>query len=176
MPHWKKAFNPDYLGAYSLEPGKDMVLTIKSVGIENVTGEGGKKEDCLVCHFVENAKPMILNKTNCKTISKLYKSPDYDTWCNNKIQLFQDVTKLKGELVECLRIRPSIPKCDFKKIICTKCNNQIMARGNMSAENLATYTEKKYGIVMCADCASKYKQELCDTRKDELNENNQNQN
>ena len=43
--HWKKLQNPDYLGAYSLEPGKDMVLTVASVRQEKVTGADGKKED-----------------------------------------------------------------------------------------------------------------------------------
>ena len=61
MPHWKRLINPDYLGAYSLDPGKDMVLTIKSVGRELITGTGGKREECPVCHWQEEQKPMILN-------------------------------------------------------------------------------------------------------------------
>ena len=28
LTHWKKFHNPDYLGSYSLDPGKDMILTI----------------------------------------------------------------------------------------------------------------------------------------------------
>ena len=62
--HWKKLTNPNYLGAYAFEENKDIILTIKSVGNEVITGEGGRKEECTVCHFVENYKPMILNKTN----------------------------------------------------------------------------------------------------------------
>ena len=72
--HWKQLINTDYLGAYALKDGEDMVLTIKSVGQEVVTGIGGKKETCTVAHFTENGiKPMILNRTNMKTITKLYK-------------------------------------------------------------------------------------------------------
>ena len=44
MTHWKKLTNPDYLGAYSLEDGKDIVLTIERVQVETVTGPEGKKE------------------------------------------------------------------------------------------------------------------------------------
>ena len=29
--HWKKLNNPDYLGAYALEPGQELVATIKVV-------------------------------------------------------------------------------------------------------------------------------------------------
>ena len=50
--HWKRLINPDYLGAYSLDPGKDMVLTIKSVKREMITGTGGKQEECTVCRWV----------------------------------------------------------------------------------------------------------------------------
>ena len=41
--HWKKLNNPDYLGAYALNPGEDMELTIKSAGEETFTGTSGKK-------------------------------------------------------------------------------------------------------------------------------------
>lgn len=32
--HWKKLTNPNYLGAYSIDDGKDIVLTIKNVANE----------------------------------------------------------------------------------------------------------------------------------------------
>ena len=31
MPHWKRLINPDYLGAYSLEPGQDMIRTVSVI-------------------------------------------------------------------------------------------------------------------------------------------------
>ena len=42
--HWKRLINPDYLGAYSLDPGKDKILTIKAVKREMITGTGGTQE------------------------------------------------------------------------------------------------------------------------------------
>ena len=36
LTHWKNQFNYDYLGAYSLPDGKDIVLTIKEMKKENV--------------------------------------------------------------------------------------------------------------------------------------------
>ena len=73
--HWKKLTNPDYLGAYSIENGSDLIATIKSVALENVTGADGKKEQCTVIRFVEDLKPFICNRTNAKTISKIYDTP-----------------------------------------------------------------------------------------------------
>ena len=31
LTHWKKLTNPDYLGAYALQPGEDLIATIKEV-------------------------------------------------------------------------------------------------------------------------------------------------
>ena len=70
--HWKKLTNPDYLGAYALEDGKDMIVTIKVVRPEMITGQNGQKEECVVAHFDGDVKPMILNKTNMKAIEKAF--------------------------------------------------------------------------------------------------------
>ena len=72
LTHWKNQFNYDYLGAYSLPDGKDIILTLKETKKEMVTGTNGQKSECFVAYFHENAKPMILNKTNCKTIAVSY--------------------------------------------------------------------------------------------------------
>ena len=46
--HWKKQFNYDYLGSYSLDGKKEVVVSIKGVGTAKVTGQAGRKEDCFV--------------------------------------------------------------------------------------------------------------------------------
>ena len=59
--HWKKYYNPNYLGAYSLNPGQDLTVTLKKVTREVVKGEAGREEECTVAYFKEaNTKPMIL--------------------------------------------------------------------------------------------------------------------
>lgn len=55
--HWKKFFNYDYLGTYSLPDGRDMILTIDRVSQDLVKGAKGKEQECFVCHFKENVKP-----------------------------------------------------------------------------------------------------------------------
>ena len=158
--HYKKLINPDYLGAYSLEPGQDMILTIKSVGKEVITGAGGKKEECIVCHWQENQKPMILNVTNCKTISKMLKTPYVEKWAGHKVQIYADTTRFGGEMVECLRIRKDTPEA--AEIACEECGQFIQPAFNMTASQLAAYTKKKYGKVLCAECAKEKKEEKKD--------------
>ena len=107
--HWKQLVNPDYIGAYSLPSGKDMNITIEKVVRELVTGTAGKKEECTVAHL-KNNKPFILNKTNCKSITKIANTPYIEDWAGLTITIYAAVTKLKGEDVECLRIREKAPE------------------------------------------------------------------
>lgn len=109
MTHWKTYRNPDYLGAYALEPGQELILTIKYAHSETVTGPNNRKDECLVIHFEENVKPMIVNATNAKTITAIYKSPYIENWIGKKIQVFATTVKAFGEHVEALRIRQFEP-------------------------------------------------------------------
>jgi hypothetical protein len=153
VTHWKKLTNPDYLGAYALDPGQDLIVTIDYVKNETVTGTDGKKENCSVIHFTEkNVKPMIMNATNAKTITKLFKTPYVEQWHGRKIQIFVDTVKAFGEMVEALRIRPEIPK--EAEYYCYDCNSLIVPVGNKSAEWLARYTQGKYGRPLCSECAT----------------------
>lgn len=154
--HWKKLINPDYLGAYSLDPGKDMVLTIRQVKKEMITGTDGKKEECIVCYWSEDQKPMILNVTNCKMIAKLLKTPYIERWAGHRIQIGAEVVSAFGEKVEALRVRKSLP--EESKIPCEECGQFIQPAFNMSVTQLAAYTKNKYGKQLCADCAKEKKE------------------
>lgn len=172
MTHWKKLTNPDYLGAYALEEGQELVVTIDYVREETVIGPDGKKEDCTVIHFKDKVKPMILNVTNAKTIAKIYSTPYIEEWVGKKIQLYVAQVKAFGEVVEALRIRPYMPKEDT--YICAECGEEITPAGQLTARDIAMNTQKKYGKMLCAT----HWAELRDKAKTEekTNENNENQN
>lgn len=156
--HWKQMTNPNYIGAYALQPGQDIIVTIKNVQNEMVMNTDGKKEECIVAHFIEpDVKPMILNSTNCKTIQKIYKTPFIEEWQGRKIQLYVEKVKAFGELVEALRIRAKIPKLkeaiSTEPVMCADCGAEIEAYGKMDAVKMAAYTYSKYGKSLCSDCA-----------------------
>ena len=108
LTHWKKLINPDYLGAYSLDGLGELNVTIDKVVREMVTGTGGKKEECTVA-YLKNQKPFIINRTNGKTITKALKTPYVEEWVGKSITLYATTTKVAGEEVECLRVRPVAP-------------------------------------------------------------------
>lgn len=149
--HWKKLVNPDYLGAYALEPGQDIILTVDRVQVETVTGPDGKKEECMVCHWREREKPMILNSTNAKMIQKLIGSPYIEDWAGHRIQIGVETVKAFGELVDALRVRKQLPVTAK----CEACGADILGAHGMNGAQLADYTRKKYGRALCPACATK---------------------
>jgi hypothetical protein len=134
--HWKKLINPDYIGAYALQPDEDLVVTIDYVQREEVMGTDGKKEVCTVAHLV-GQKPLILNVTNSKTIHKLY-GPYIEEWSGKTVTLFASMTRAFGEMVECLRIRPSVPAKRRRPITDDRLANAITSilAGNYTTEKL----------------------------------------
>ncbi|MBN3757171.1 hypothetical protein G3N95_29810 [Paraburkholderia sp. Tr-20389] len=106
--HWKRLINPDYIGAYALNPDEDMTVTIDYVRREQIVGADGKKEEATVAHL-KGHKPLILNVTNSKSIAKLY-GPYIEEWSGKEITLYASMTKAFGDVVECLRIRPNVAK------------------------------------------------------------------
>ncbi len=111
LTHWKKLHNPDYLGSYAFDPEEEKIATVQSVGLEMVVGPDGKKEECIVARFREpDIKPMILNATNCKIISKMYGTPHIEKWTGRRVQIFVEQVRAFGELVDALRIRPKEPQ------------------------------------------------------------------
>lgn len=175
--HWKKLTHPDYLGAYALNPGEDRTLTIKSVASEMVTGTDGKKEECIVARFTENEKPMILNKTNMKTIQKLYKTPYIEDWAGKKITIYIEKVKAFGEVVEALRIREQIPRITPPEpdVFCDVCGKKIVAPHGMTVSAMIKRTQATYGKNVCMDCAIKLKNEKANESEENVNENNENQ-
>lgn len=107
--HWKSQLNYEYLGAYSLPDGKDIVVKILSVSKETIKGAQGETQECLVAK-IENNKPMIINKTNAKTIQKLAGSPFLEDWRGLLIQLYSSKVKAFGDVTDALRIRDVKPQ------------------------------------------------------------------
>lgn len=156
--HWKKLENPDYLGTYALQPGQDLTLQIKSVGQEEVYNvNNNKKETCTVVHFTDKSvKPMILNVTNCKTISKLYDTPYIEDWPGKFITVYAAKVKAFGETVEALRIRNKIPT--IEKIICKDCGKEITSAAGKTSRELADISKRNCGRELCLKCMQKEKE------------------
>lgn len=108
LTHWKKMVNPKYLGSHDLfiSDGKysEVTVEITKVQVEEVIGEGNKKDNCLVAHL-KGMKPVILNRTNSKTIAKLAGSPAIERWVGVQVILTVSKVKAFGAVHDAIRVK-----------------------------------------------------------------------
>ena len=154
--HWRNEFESNYFGSHLMPDGKDIILTISKVQPEDIMTTDGNKKHVVVCYWAEEQLPMILNKTNAGKIAKLLKENNYTKWAGHRIQIYVDhKVKAFGDIVDGLRIRNKLP--EDVKIACEECGQFISPAFSMTASQLASYTKKKYGKCLCAECAQSQK-------------------
>lgn len=171
--HWKNLTNYNYLGAYSLEaePSGEVVLTIKSIKSDLVTTEGGKQDKCLVADFVEKqvgsviVKPMIFNKTNCKTIQKILGSGEVENWIGKQIIVYATTCKMgRNPNTPCLRVKDELPtkqtKIDVKTEEVKEEHYYCQICGKEIEKKIYDASIQKYGVALCSkECLEKFKEE-----------------
>lgn len=108
MADFRSMYDRDYIYAFDLG-GRDVTARIARVEAGTLTGSGGRKTKKPVVYFEGKEKGLALCKTNAKTIAALYGN-DTDKWVGRSITLFPTTTQFGSETVDCIRIRPSIPR------------------------------------------------------------------
>lgn len=109
-PHWRTMMSSDKLHAADLL-GRDQTVTIEKV----LQGEYPDLEDSKKkilkpdVYFVGKKKPLGLNSTNARAISKLLGSHKTEDWIGKSITLYPTTTRAFGEEHECIRIRNRLP-------------------------------------------------------------------
>tara|TARA_R100000329_G_scaffold125775_1_gene104333 strand:+ start:550 stop:1029 length:480 start_codon:yes stop_codon:yes gene_type:complete len=144
--HWKKQFNYEYLGSYSLDGKREQVVTITKLSQEKVTGQQGRKEDCFVVYFKEFDKAMILNRTNARAIEKVSGSGLVEDWVGTQVTLYVEKgVKAFGDVVDALRIRDKKPS---RQTMTKEIENSMLdaikqGKGNQVEMAMSKYTMSK---------------------------------
>ena len=153
----KMGKNPNYLGSWDLDelPNREIILTISKIVDEEVIANN-QTQVCTVAYWTDEAyKPMILNVTNKKRICKLYKTKDTEKLKGKAVTIRTERVKAFGDVHDALRIKPVMPRITNAVLPkCEQCGKDITAAGNMTPEQVAAYTKKKYGKALCGDCAT----------------------
>ena len=161
--HWKKLTDPNYLGSWDLQNGS-ITVTIKRVEQKQIFNQTKQKEEaCVIAEFSDpGIKPMVLNKTNCKTVQKLTGSPFIEAWAGHRIEIKVEKVKAFGEVVDALRVSKIAPPAAAKQQPeppkCEDCSGTVTEFGGYSPQQVAASTKSKYGRVLCAECAKKAKE------------------
>jgi hypothetical protein len=107
MPDYRTLYDRDYIGAWDLPQGRDVVKIIARVEakkLRNRTSANTKP----VIFFKGAQKGFALNKTNGKAISGMY-GPKTEGWIGKPIALYATTTTFGSDTVECIRVRPTVP-------------------------------------------------------------------
>lgn len=85
---WDMAFPSDYFGHQHMpEDGSDLVVEIKGTKMETVRNAHGS-ETKPITYISTKPDKWIVNKTNAKTINKIYGTTHPYQWEGKKIQLY----------------------------------------------------------------------------------------
>lgn len=107
MADYRTMFDRDYVGAWDLKG--DTTVAIERVEAKELTAQGGRKSKKPIVYFTGAEKGLACNKTNAKIIAAMYGN-DTAAWAGKKITLFATTTSMGGETVDCIRVRPVVPK------------------------------------------------------------------
>ena len=152
---FRKFMDKSFLGAWDVPDGGDLVLTIDHAERNEVKNDRGSEKK-LVLHFRErDYKPMILNTTNAKAISKAYGTTKVDEWENKPIGIYKATISAFGQTTECLRVREYPPKTDT--LICEDCGDPItdtvIDGKKYRAKVIAERSVSLYNKKLCYVCA-----------------------
>lgn len=110
---YRKFFDRQYLGAWDLVDAqgrpRDVTVEIERVVAGELVSEGNKKTRKPIIHLRGKEKRLAANVTNCRTIAGLY-GTDVRQWVGKLITIYPTTTKFGRETVDCIRIRPSVPR------------------------------------------------------------------
>ena len=110
------AYPSRFLSAEDLN-GQDVTVTIANVTQETL-GQGKDAQQKLVASFVGKKKAMVLNKTNAKTIAKLY-GDETDGWTGKRITIGAREVEFQGDMILALRVSlkaPAAPAANAAKV------------------------------------------------------------
>lgn len=158
--HWKRVVSdPNYIGEADFQEGEEKVLTIAKINAAEMVATAEGKSKKAVVHWAEPGnKPMILNVARSKNIEKVAGSGYFEDWVGVKVQLYiEHGIKAFGDIVSAVRVRPYKPRIkqgeEARPILCSACDRPVVPAMGYSPAQLAKYTTKKYGMVLCAACA-----------------------
>ena len=159
----------EYLGAEDIDPGTEPVVTISGIYNGVVTLQRGKEnKDVLMFHEasvpgIKHVRPLIVNATNRKALRKVYERVDADTLRDKPVKLYVDhnvrdpETGGKTDGIRIRTYRPDPVQAAPPVPPCADCGGVIDGMGKHPAAWMVAYTTKRYGVPLCAACATKRK-------------------
>lgn len=156
----------DYMGAIDIAAGTEPVLTIRNLYKGEITLSKGKEVKGVITFAedrvpgINEVRPLVLNKTNWKTLKKLFGEVSAKLE-GKQIQLYLQPGVRNpgtGEKGNGIRIREQIPDGKaYEPPKCEKCGKVIIGTSGFTPEQLFSASRQKYGKGLCIECGKKAK-------------------
>ena len=152
---WEKIIDPNFINAELIgSEGAEKVVTVKDIDFAECYDEKTKQKLQKQSVFFEECKPLVLNKTNAKTLKKLFSpnSDDPSDAVGHKVTLKVEKVKAFGKVVDAIRIR------EFSETKCADCGKVILPWAGHSVTEIIEMANKNCGRALCVDCMKKEKE------------------
>ena len=152
---WEKILDPNFINAELIGPvGSERVVTIKDIDYRETYNQRKKAKEQKQCLILEECKPMVLNKTNTKTLIRLFGSENPAACVGQKIVLYVADVPVAGDMTTGIRIREhSESKCD-------ECGKIIKPAAGKSVAELIDISKRNTGRTLCLECMKKAKEKM----------------
>ena len=149
---FEKIIDPNFINAELLgDVGAERVVTIKDIDyMECFDSKSKNKVEKQAVSF-EECKPMILNKTNAKTLKKLF-SPNEDDprkCIGQKVVLYVVSVKVGGQQTTGIRIK------EYSEEKCSDCGQAILPKAGKTVAELIDISKRNCGRQLCLACMQK---------------------
>ena len=152
LPSWEKVIDPNFINAELIgDVGAERVVTIKDIDLAECYDEGTKAKIQKQTVFFEECKPMVLNKTNAKTLKRLF-SPNSDNPADafgHKVILKVENVKAFGKTTTGIRIK------EYSEEKCPICGKAILPYAGKTVAEIKDISKRNLGEVMCGECMKK---------------------
>jgi len=149
LPSYEKIIDPNFINAELIgEVGAERVVTIKDIDLAECYDEQTKSKVQKASVFFEECKPMVLNKTNAKTLKRLF-SPNSDNPADafgHKVILKVENVKAFGKTTTGIRIK------EYSEEKCPVCGKAILPYAGKTVAEIKEISQRNLGKVMCGEC------------------------
>lgn len=149
LTSWEKIIDPNFISAELIgDVGAERVVTIKDIDMAECYDEGSKTKVQKQTVFFEECKPMVLNKTNAKTLKRLFSvnSDNPADAFGHRVILKVEEVKAFGKKTTGIRIK------EFSEEKCPVCGKVILPYAGKSVQEIKEISKRNLGQVMCGEC------------------------
>lgn len=156
LDSWEKVIDPNFISAELIGlTGAEKVVTITNIDYAECYDEQTKKKVEKQTVFFQECKPLVLNKTNARTLKKIFSPNDDDpSKCvGHKVTLAVESIKAFGKITDAIRIK------EYSETKCEDCGAVIMPASGKSVAALVEISKRNCnGKTLCVACMRKVKE------------------